>query len=134
MRALLDRTLPPGEVAPSLARNALQEVPRLRGDLDRLRLMVSELVTNSVRHAHLHRSDEIQLLLLEKPNGIRVEVKNPGDGYEAASKALANLHPRSADAPPSEGGFGLILVAVLADRLGARRDRGTIIWFEIDDG
>jgi signal transduction histidine kinase len=60
MRALLGRTLPPDEVAPSLARNALQEVPRLRGDLGRLRLMVSELVTNSVRHGHLHPSDEIQ--------------------------------------------------------------------------
>jgi hypothetical protein len=44
-----------------------------------------------------------KLVLLENPNGIRVEVKDPGDGYEAASKGLANLHPRSADAlPPKE--------------------------------
>lgn len=55
--------LPSSVEAPSTARQSLGELKGLVGEekLEDLRLMVTEAVTNSVRHASLGFEDEIQL-------------------------------------------------------------------------
>jgi anti-sigma regulatory factor (Ser/Thr protein kinase) len=89
MRAVLTRGLPPDATAPRLARSALDELPSHLGpDRAGLRLMVCELVTNCVRHAHLAPSQRIELVVFEVGAGIRVEVRDPGGGYDAAVQAL----------------------------------------------
>ena len=134
MRTLLRRALPSDATAPGLARRALGELPPPLGvDPADLRLMVSELVTNSVRHAQAAPSERIELDIFEMGAGIHVEVRDPGSGYASVAKALGVIRvlPRSEETS-AEGGFGLLVVADLADRCGARWDGGTVTWFELD--
>jgi anti-sigma regulatory factor (Ser/Thr protein kinase) len=134
MRTVLTRGLPPDARAPRLARSALDELPsHLSPGRADLRLMVSELVTNCVRHAHLAPSQRIELGVFEVSAGIRVEVKDPGGGYQAAAEALGEppVQP-GPDEPLPQGGFGLMVIASLADRYGVRQDQGTVVWFEVD--
>jgi anti-sigma regulatory factor (Ser/Thr protein kinase) len=126
--------LSPEPTAPQRARAALADLPAyVRPLLPSIRLLASELVTNSVRHAHLSPSEQIELTILETKDGVRVEVKDPGVGYEAASKGLDHLPAkRGPDEPLPEGGLGLLVVASLADRVGARWDGGTVLWAELN--
>ena len=87
------------------------------GDIDTLRLLVSEVVTNAVRHGDSSRPLELRA---SWDSEVRVEVSDRGAGFTP--------EPRSG--PPDEpGGFGLFLVGQLADRWGVERDRGTTVWF-----
>jgi anti-sigma regulatory factor (Ser/Thr protein kinase) len=94
--------------------------PRLRD----LRLLVSELVTNAVRHAGLSDADRIRLLAMRQGGALRVEVHDPGTGFEP--------RPPAPD-PARASGWGLDLVQELADRWGMDGSGpGTRIWFELD--
>jgi anti-sigma regulatory factor (Ser/Thr protein kinase) len=89
-----------------------------------LRLLVSELVTNAVRHAGLARSDRIRLLVDVGEGFVHVEVHDPGRGFEPTAP--------SPD-PARASGWGLYLVEELADRWGVDGvGRGTRVWFELD--
>ena len=46
------------------------------------RLLVSELVTNSIRHSGIFPSDAIYLTLAGWEKGLLVEVRDSGDGFE----------------------------------------------------
>ena len=94
--------------------------PRALGDA---RLLVSELVTNSIRHGDLREGQRV--LLRARVDGaiVRIEVENPGRGFE--------LRPRSPDQERASG-WGLVLVGRLADRWGIENDGSTRVWFEID--
>jgi anti-sigma regulatory factor (Ser/Thr protein kinase) len=83
-----------------------------------IRLLVSELVTNVIRHTPAGRGT-----LRVRCNGevLRVEVEDDGPGVPAAP-----VHPDREQG----GGFGLFLVDRLSDRWGVR-DR-TCVWFEMD--
>jgi anti-sigma regulatory factor (Ser/Thr protein kinase) len=113
--------------AAAAARQALEDLSdrvserRLRD----VRLLVSELVTNSVRHAGLKAGDRIRLLVQLSEAVLRVEVDDPGTGFE--------LRAPQPD-PARASGWGLFLVDELADRWGMDRGRrgGTCIWFELD--
>jgi anti-sigma regulatory factor (Ser/Thr protein kinase) len=119
----LNLRLSGGPKAPGRARKALGSLDGtlsdLRGDVD---LLVSELVSNAVLHAH---ADHIELHADADPEGVRVEVFDPGPGFDQRDRTRA---PAIGD----EGGYGLVLVEQLADRWGVRRDRRTSVWFEID--
>jgi serine/threonine-protein kinase RsbW len=110
-----------GRDAAGRARTALQA---LNGNLEALRdtvkLLVTELVTNSFRHAGAGKEAVIELRVLASPETVRVEVEDPGPGFEP--------EPRE---PGCEGGFGLVLVDELADRWGVQRER-PCVWFELD--
>lgn len=108
-------------------------VPAARGSLDALRgrlsesalddarLMVSELVTNSLRHAG--RSNRIIELLADiEGSTLKVQVRDQGKGFRP--------QPRTLDAS-ADSGWGLFLVAELADRWGATADGATCVWFEL---
>ena len=93
--------------------------------LEDLRLLVTELVTNSVRHADAPSGDTVDLELSVWPERVRVEVTDGGGGF-VAPRAPAGGHELS--------GWGLRLVDRLASRWGIRRARGTRVWFELDRG
>ena len=111
-----------GPEAPSLARRALA---RLRGDLDpplmeTMRLLVTELIGNSVRHTP---SDSVGLKVLVGRSAVLVEVSDSGPGFEYRPR-------RRGDA--EESGWGLFLVERLAHRWGVGREgRATRVWFEL---
>ncbi len=104
------------------ARHAVDELSaELPEDqLGDIRLLVSELVTNSLRHADLAPEDCITLRVLTDDAVVRVEVADPGPGFEFNGRA---------DHPDTVEGWGLYLVATLADRWAVERN---IVWFELD--
>jgi anti-sigma regulatory factor (Ser/Thr protein kinase) len=110
-----------GRDAPSRARRALSGLNgSLAGLEQRVRLLVSELVTNSVEHAGAGPDQSIEVQLTSSEEKVRVEVSDPGPWTEP---------PASRSDP---GGFGLLLVARLADRWGVAGGPRKSVWFEID--
>ena len=91
--------------------------------LEDARLLVSELVTNAIRHAGLGDHDVIRLVVLTGDRALRIEVCDPGRGFEMAE-------PEPDPARPS--GWGLYLVRELSDRWGVERNDETLVWFELD--
>jgi anti-sigma regulatory factor (Ser/Thr protein kinase) len=91
--------------------------------LNDMRLLVSELVTNSVRHAHHHNGDGLELEVSVSRQMIHVSVTDRGPGFEAA--------PRTPDDDPGSG-WGLFLVEQLSDRWGVELNGSTQVWFEIE--
>ena len=84
---------------------------------DTLRLLVSEVVTNAVRHGSNGRPVELHASWNSE---VRVEVSDDGEGFTPAPRIGALDEP---------GGFGLYLVGRLADRWGVETDDGTTVWF-----
>lgn len=89
-----------------------------------LRLVLSEVVSNAVRHGSA--SGAILLALTPKRDYLCVQVTDPGAG----------LAPRpGATAPDEDGGWGFFLIEQLTRRWGlTREDRHTRVWFEFDFG
>src|SRR4051812_20707753 len=87
-----------------------------------VRLLVSELVTNSVQHAQVAAEDSIVLSVALTDTTVRVSVRDEGPGFEPP----ASPPPDDADA-----GWGLFLVEQLADDWGVD---GKTVWFEIERG
>lgn len=106
------------------ARHALQELeatlPERR--LDDVRLLVSELVTNAIRHAHAGPGATVRLIVQADADRLRVEVHDHGGGF---SPSVPDPDPTRA------GGWGLYLVEQLADRWGVDGANGTRVWFEL---
>jgi anti-sigma regulatory factor (Ser/Thr protein kinase) len=116
--------LEPGATAAGEARAALAALDgRIDPDaLDDIRLLVSELVTNSVRHSGAER-ELVRLSVTGGDRTVRVEVTDAGRGFE----------PRARTAAADEvGGWGLHLVDRLADSWGVEIGRRTRVWFELD--
>ena len=106
--------------APGQARSALQA---LNGELDHelaadIRLLVSELVTNSVRHTG---SADIELEVWRSDEVVHVDVRDHGAGFEVSGS------PQPGDA----SGWGLFMVDRLADRWGVQTNGDTHVWFEL---
>jgi anti-sigma regulatory factor (Ser/Thr protein kinase) len=89
--------------------------------LDDAQLLVSELVTNSVRHARLAAGATVRVSVEICDGFVRLEVEDPGD---VAVGAVA---------PDREhgGGFGLFLVEALAQRWGSKHEGSTCVWAEL---
>jgi anti-sigma regulatory factor (Ser/Thr protein kinase) len=114
----------PGPEAGSEARHALD---RLEGaiaerELDTLKLLVTELITNAVRHSQTQQWIQLDIELYA--NAVRVQVTDAGPGFQPA----ATPEPH-ADRP---GGWGLCLVDRLSDRWGVLVGGMTRVWFELD--
>jgi anti-sigma regulatory factor (Ser/Thr protein kinase) len=89
--------------------------------LNDAQLLVSELVTNSVRHAQL-ASDATVRVSVEICDGfVRLEVEDPGD------VAIGAVAPNREQG----GGFGLLLVEALAQRWGSEHGGTTCVWAEL---
>jgi anti-sigma regulatory factor (Ser/Thr protein kinase) len=117
--------LEPGATAAFEARAALTALDgRVDRDvLDDIRLLVSELVTNSVRHSATRAGTSVRLTVASRGRTVRVEVSDGGIGFE----------PRTRSKPMDEaGGWGLHLVERIATRWGVATGRRTRVWFEIE--
>jgi serine/threonine-protein kinase RsbW len=107
-------------VVPSLARSALATtVIGVPFDaFDAAALLVSELVTNSVRHSG---SDWVEVAITLGSDVLRIEVSD---------QSRQTIRPRT---PDLDGGWGLTLVGELATRWGVERhSAGKTIWVELD--
>jgi anti-sigma regulatory factor (Ser/Thr protein kinase) len=116
------RTLNVAPDAPLEARRSLLPLDRVlpAERLDDLRLMVSELVTNSVVHSGLQGGEPIVLMVKVLPERIRVEVADPGRRFPDISKTRREHHGR-----------GLMIIDRLADRWGTERSSETKVWAEL---
>lgn len=108
------------------ARRALD---RVRAELDDLtlrnaRLLVSELVTNVVRHVEpVEGGAAIELSIARVDGRLRVEVADRGPGFEPA--------PRE-DSSEASSGWGLHILEQLASSWGIENGTGTRVWFELE--
>jgi anti-sigma regulatory factor (Ser/Thr protein kinase) len=126
--ASLQLSLAPTVAAPTGARVAigawLAEEPHETMLAEIALLLVSELVTNSVRRADFTGDEPVVLSASLSPTTLRLEVWDNGTDGD-----IARQSPRHRHAP---GGFGLDLVANLSSGWGVDRDaRGTTVWLEL---
>ena len=87
-------------------------------------LLVSELINNAVLHGGAAANDKVTLRISVAPERVRVEVSDAGVGFR-------RLYPQQ-PSPDGIGGYGLVLVDMLASRWDVDTDAGTCVWFELD--
>jgi anti-sigma regulatory factor (Ser/Thr protein kinase) len=117
----LEVDLPRDSQAPARARRLIDEFGASvldRGELDRAKVMVSELVTNAV----LHGRGVIRLRASLDPDRLLVEVIDEGSGFERVvrERSFEDLHGR-----------GLDIVDAEASRWGLYEGT-THVWFELE--
>ena len=95
----------------------------LQHRIEDLRLLTSEVVTNSVRHAGLVPGDTIGLAVDVSKRRVRVEVADDGPSFDPSDL------PESS--PEGTGGWGLRIVEQLSDRWGVIRNEPNHVWFEV---
>jgi anti-sigma regulatory factor (Ser/Thr protein kinase) len=122
--AAVSTSLAAGPGAPGQAREALKTLNGAIGvqPMEDLRLLVSELVTNAVRHAGLESGDAITLDVRVTDQSIHVQVSDGGTGFVPVPFEAA---------PDRTSGWGLWLVDELTDRWGTYAAQGTTVWFEL---
>jgi anti-sigma regulatory factor (Ser/Thr protein kinase) len=119
----LNFSLPASWTAPTKARRALSQLQLPLPLAFDAQLLVSELVSNSVRHAGLGRDDLIRVTADWSGDRLMVHVRD-GGRPRGASPVAGSIRP----APGAESGWGLYLV----DRLGSRwGTTGGGYWFEL---
>jgi anti-sigma regulatory factor (Ser/Thr protein kinase) len=125
-RSRIDLRIPARAESVRRARRALEDLGIPRDLFEDARLMVSELVSNSVVHAGLGPEDEIRLQADWSDGKLRVCVAGGPRSPERVG-VVGSIRP----APGSASGWGLFLVNELADRWGT--DIGDVIsyWFEV---
>jgi anti-sigma regulatory factor (Ser/Thr protein kinase) len=111
--------------SPEAAAEARRAIAALRADLDpplmeTLRLLVTELITNSVRHT---AADSVTLKVAVGKSAVLTEVSDTGPGLEPEC-----IEQAGAD----DTGWGLFLVQRLATKWGVKHD-GPLkrVWFEL---
>lgn len=112
--------------APAVARRCARDFfaqrvpgPELRDTL----LMLTELVTNAVRHASAPAGGFVDVHLGISARRLRVEVRDVGAGFDLSE-------PR-AD-PARAGGYGLVIVDRVCSRWGVSDAGPHCVWFELD--
>jgi anti-sigma regulatory factor (Ser/Thr protein kinase) len=115
-------TLPKSPASAGAARELLERVrDRLPGRaLEDARLLISELVANAVEH--VREDGEIEVRVALEDGVLRVEVLDPGPGFE--------YDPR-ADGDAKERGWGLRFAQRVASRWGKDREERARVWFEL---
>lgn len=111
--------------APSSARAALSVLePYVDKDqLQTLRLVITELITNSIRHSGMNGQGVVALDIRMREGVLRCTISDPGPGFEKPE--IVKPH----DNRP--GGFGLVILASVADRWGVSHDDLFRVWFEL---
>jgi anti-sigma regulatory factor (Ser/Thr protein kinase) len=109
--------------APARARRWLAGQERARTDarsLEHAALLLSELVTNVVRHSGSAPETPIEVRVTNHEGCLHVDVVDAGVGFAPGAQ------------PAREGHYGLRLVSELADRWGVDGSEPNVAWFEID--
>lgn len=124
--ALVRLDLPSRPEAASTARGTMRRLNEsLQLGYERLQdlqLLVTELVTNAVRHGS-RAGERITVAVRADEDTVRVDVSDRGRGFDPE-----RLEPSDPMAPD---GRGLTIVAALARRWGVD---GATVWFEVDPG
>lgn len=114
---------------PDAAAEARRALAKLRADLDpplleTLRLLVTELVTNSVRHTDC---DSLTLRIAVGEAAVLTEVADDAPGFDFETFVTSESGAHDPDT-----GWGLFLVERLARNWGVKEDGSTKrVWFEL---
>jgi anti-sigma regulatory factor (Ser/Thr protein kinase) len=114
---------------PDAAAEARRAIARLRADLDpplmeTLRLLVTELVTNSVRHTDC---DGLTLRIAIGKSAVITEVADDGPTFD-----LESLTAEDGRGGDPDAGWGLFLVQRLARNWGVKEEGNSKrVWFEL---
>jgi anti-sigma regulatory factor (Ser/Thr protein kinase) len=124
MARTLNTRLPLDPTAGVRARRSLESFrPYLdRHSFDALRLLVTELVNNSIKHSGRPEGDPIDLTVELAEGTVRAEVVDQG---------TAAPLPQPADNGHRESGWGLFLLDRLAEDWGFTSGGPTRVWFEL---
>ncbi|MHB8233821.1 MAG: ATP-binding protein [Solirubrobacteraceae bacterium] len=87
-------------------------------------LLVSEVVSNAVRHSSGDADSPIELVAEFGEERIRVTVTDAGEGFV----------PRPRDPGSTRDGYGLYLLEKVATRWSVESDGDTKVWFELPRG
>lgn len=118
------RAFVPRPEAIAEARRTLVGLSVPQATRDKLALLVSELVTNSVRHAERPADAVVNLDITSSAGRARVAVRDGGRGFDPS--VLDDPDPLSA------GGQGLAIVAALSDTWGVDcHGDGCTVWCEV---
>ena len=112
--------------AAALARAKIEEELTSVLLLDRLNdslLMVTELVTNAVRHAPSEADGSIVLEIEHEPSVVRIVVRDGGTHMDLDETTFYTQ---------TDGHFGLFVVDELADQWGFSIDGDKGVWFEVE--
>ena len=94
------------------------------GALEDVRLLLTELITNALRHADMAPGDEIGVKAELNDGTVRIEVHDPGRDGPVEVR----------DPGARGGGYGLLLVERLTNSWGVDRLDGTTVWAELSAG
>ena len=121
---LIALELPAEPHSAKVARDAVAGLDGHLGDVfGDVVLVISELVSNSVRHAGLDAGSPVQLSVNIEGETVRVAVRDPGPGFTP---------PGAPTDPAHVGGWGLVLVEQLAERWGVEHDgEANVVWCEL---
>jgi anti-sigma regulatory factor (Ser/Thr protein kinase) len=122
--------LPTEPIAPALARASVTGVARPLSDvaLADLNLLVTEVVSNAVRHGRLTGSSEVVVAVDVADDRVTVSVSDTGPGFGSSAGEYSDLAADSRD-----GGWGVFLLKRLASDWGVERDADrTTVWFAVD--
>ena len=117
--------VPADRAGPAAARRFVADAVARWGlaiDVDVVTLLASEVVTNAV----LHGTGPVQVFVARRSHGVRVEVRDNGDGRPELGA------PRT----DAAGGRGLFLVDSLAAGWGVERAEcpaGKVVWFDVPE-
>ncbi|MDQ6915206.1 MAG: ATP-binding protein [Actinomycetota bacterium] len=114
--------LPREPQAPFRARRAVEELTHgLLWRAADVMLVVSELVTNSLRHAP--PGEDIKVVARRGVEALEVEVCDPGPGFDPPPRGASNGDP-----VVEGGGLGLAVVDALTDAWGVRTNHHACVW------
>jgi len=127
MGTRLELRLPPEPAAVAASRRSIEAVPEISRHpqlLLNIQLVVSELVTNGVRHGGA--VGPLWVMLAVRRGVVRVEVVDTGEGFDRGSVLRTPMNPAAVS------GRGLHLVDAIADRWGMLFDGRTRVWAEFE--
>jgi anti-sigma regulatory factor (Ser/Thr protein kinase) len=114
--------LPMSAGAPAVARRAIEGLGLEPGAEESASLLVSELVSNAVRHSGAGSAASIQLRVGIRDRVLRMSVTDAGTGFAPRARLPE---------PGVAGGFGLFLIERLAGAWGVETDERTTVWLEL---
>ncbi len=122
----LARQFPLNPTAPREARASLQGLRMALSPpaMDTVRLIVSELVANSVIHSGMKAGEPIALRVKLSRSMVRIEVTDRGSDQPSIGLDETDHLP--------EENPGMFLVAQIADRWGVEMDERRTMWAEVD--
>jgi anti-sigma regulatory factor (Ser/Thr protein kinase) len=121
----LDLSVPARPESLGAVRQALDRLGLPPDSVDEARLLVTELVSNSIRHAGMGPDDLVRVVAERSGAVVRISVSDTGPGIPAG--VAGSIRP----SPGARAGWGLFLVDRMAARWGTDPGDGTV-WFELE--